>query len=69
MKKKTHYRKYHGKHVRDLKKEERELRGIQKVCRDCARYCKVLNAPNSTFICYLRRPKTAQQTKQDEAAA
>jgi len=33
-----------------LKSQEKD-RGIQSLCRACARSCKVLNAPDSTFVC------------------
>ena len=30
---------------------EKKARGIQPLCRKCARKCKVLNGENSTFVC------------------
>jgi len=33
-------------------KTEGKIRGIQPLCRKCALKCKVLDGPNSTFICF-----------------
>ena len=37
---------------RSFLKSEEKKRGIQPLCRKCARKCKVLNALDSTFICF-----------------
>jgi hypothetical protein len=33
-------------------------RGIQEVCLDCVKSCKVSNAPNSSFTCLMQEKKT-----------
>jgi len=35
-------------------------RGIQKLCLSCKRECKVSNAPNSTFKCFMREEKESE---------
>ena len=41
------------------------MRGYQEVCRECQSNCKVLAAPNSSFVCNDFMKKTMSQVKEE----